>query len=68
VRHLSDWFVSAVWPNLVASLIWGPAVVGAHHLIHRRWHNRQLESIRLRLDALAARNQRVDREDRDGAA
>jgi hypothetical protein len=68
VRHLADWFAGQVWPNLVASLIWGPAVVAAHHLIHRRWHNRQLDAIHRRLDTIVARNQRVDRENADGPA
>lgn len=31
-----NWFVTSVWPNLVASLLWtAPAFVTHHHLLKR---------------------------------
>lgn len=42
--HLWSWFVAAVWPNLVASLMWAvPAFA---------WHHRRISR---RLDAIHAR-------------
>lgn len=31
-----SWFVSSVWPNLVASIIWATPAFTAHHLLLRR--------------------------------
>jgi hypothetical protein len=38
MRYLAAWFVAAVWPNLVASAIWGlPAGMGFV------WHHRRIK-------------------------
>ena len=49
MAHLWVWFVSADWPNLVASAIWGlPAGLGFvwHHRALKRHHATELRKVR----------------------
>lgn len=41
---LAGWW-TAIWPNLVASLIWAPLAFGAHHVLVRRHITKRIEGV-----------------------